>query len=133
MPRKRTQAAGPWLLIQEFPSYADAKAAQELIASLISEPILLRAKRYHPDSGNTIAEWRMTKVVRKAMGERTFGAEDVIAILLANDYHDSNTPRWLSNATKAGVLERLSPGNYRFLPATRANQLEMPCETPAPR
>lgn len=61
MPRTRTSRQQSWLLLMEFPSHADARAAQELLAEQFSEEIILRPKHQRPSDGN-VASWRMTLI-----------------------------------------------------------------------
>lgn len=116
MARRPTDRQKPWLLLMEFPTHADARAAQELLSEQFSEEIILRPKQQHPSTGN-VAAWRMTHVLRKELGNRTFGREEFDAMMLANNYQaGTHNMTWLSYATKHGVIERLRRGEYRFLP-----------------
>lgn len=116
MPRKPADPQKPWVLLIEFPSHADARAAQELLAEQFSEEIILRPKHQHPSDGN-IASWRMTHILRAELGNRTFGREEVDAVLLAHNYQGKVNMTWLTAAVRHGVIERLRRGEYRFLPA----------------
>jgi hypothetical protein len=98
----------------EFPSHADARAAQELLAEQFSEEIFLRPKHQHPSDGN-VASWRMSLILREELGNRTFGQEEIDAILLAHNYNGTTNTSWLYAATKHGVIARLRRGEYRFL------------------
>lgn len=115
MPRKSADRQKPWLLLMEFPSHADARAAQELLAEQFSEEIILRPKQQHPSDGN-VASWRMTHIIREELGNRTFGREELDAVLLVHNYSSKANRGWLTIATKHGIIERLQRGEYRFLP-----------------
>jgi hypothetical protein len=96
----------------EFHSHADAKAAKELLTEQFSEEITLRPKHQHPSDGN-VANWRMTHILRAELGNRTFGREEVDAVLIAHNYLGKSSRSWLVTA-KHGVIDRLRRGEYRF-------------------
>lgn len=126
MPRKAADSQKPWLLLIEFPSHADARAAQELLAEQFPEEIVLRPKFQHPSDGN-IASWRMTIILREELGSRTFRREEIDAVLLAHNYNAKINMGWLTAATKHGVIERLRRGEYRFLPAGAVAIRDLQC------
>lgn len=115
MARKYADRQQPWLLLIEFPSHADARAAQELLAEQFFEPTVLRPKVQFPSAGN-IASWRLTQRLRDDLGNRSFGREEVNQVCIANGYRAKSNMTWLTSAVKAGVIERLTRGEYRFLP-----------------
>lgn len=123
----------PWVLLIEFPCHADAAAARDLLSEQFQEKVLLRGKFQRPTDGN-IAKWRSTEILRAALSNRTFGLDEVREALLAAGYNGKHTnSAWLTRATRAGVIERLRPGEYRFL--STANHQHpapegIPCEAP---
>lgn len=129
MPRRVADRQKPWLLLIEFPSHLDAQAAQELIREQFSEEIILRPKQQHPSHGN-VATWRMTHILREELGNRTFGREEVDAVLLAHNYQSSTNTSWLTAAVRHGVIERLRRGEYRFLPTGAVATPDLPSRDP---
>lgn len=125
MTRKHSDRQQPWLLLIEFPSHADAQAAQELLAEQFPEEIFLRPKQQHPSDGN-VANWRLTHILREELGNRSFGREGLDAALLTHNYASGGNKTWLTIAVRAGIIERLARGEYRFLPLPTGAVAQVP-------
>lgn len=119
MPPRKESKSSPWVLLIEFPCWADADTARQMIREILSDEITLRAKHQHPSDGN-VARWRTTAIMREAMGARSFTSEDVEKVMLEHGYN--GTANWLTTAKRHGVIvairERRGPegGIYRFAP-----------------
>ena len=131
MPTIKHDPAKPWLLILEFPTHADAKAAQDLLADLLPTSAKLRPKQQRPTAAN-IGQWQFTKIARGAFGSRSFDKEAVQNLMLEHNYvgREPNAINWLSTARCYGVVEYLGKGQgYRFPAIIPSNHLEpSPCE-----
>lgn len=124
----------PWVLLLDFPSYADAEVAKQMIQEAFGDlfgEFTLRPKRHHPSHGN-IAQWRSTALLRSALSNRTFGIEEVQQVFIANGYLAADYRSWLTSACKFGAVERIARGLYRFPVAAspQPTTASTPCEAP---
>lgn len=108
--------AKPWLLILEFPTHADARAAQDLLSDLLPEQAAIRPKQQRPTSAN-VGQWQFTKIARAAFGPRSFDKEAVQNLMLEHNYlgREASATSWLSTAKRYGVLAYQRGKGYRFL------------------
>lgn len=107
----------PFRLIIDFPSYDDANCARELLEPLALGPITLRAKDdyFRPTTGQSP---RMRAMRRALASHRSFDREMIGEALEECGY--SSTVHTIGNFTelaiKHGVIKRLEPGLFEFLP-----------------
>jgi hypothetical protein len=105
----------PWLAICEFPAFDDAKAFQALVAECLNEQAQVRRKLEYRKQG-AFAEWRTTKIFRKAFVGRSFNAEMLAEAAINNGYCGTRSAisSWLRKATEESIVQKVGPGEWEF-------------------
>lgn len=103
-----------WLIVAEFPSYADAKAFQELVAPLGAISLVARVKHQY-DTGS-FPTWRMTKCLEQELSVNSFNKEMLHIAAQLHGFTALSATSWLGKAVSHGVIRRLERGVYEFIP-----------------
>lgn len=122
MPHKPPTDNVPWVATWEFPSFADADAFRALAVEMGFDAPLLRRKFAYEKQG-AFPNWRTSKAIREAIGNRTFDHEMVSNALMAAGYAGtrSSAYSWCARAVKNGMIEAI-PDGYRWLPPAGSPQ-----------
>ncbi len=106
----------PWIAIWEFPSFADANAFRILAQECGFDTPLLRRKFAYEKQG-AFPQWRTSRAIREALGNRSFDVEMIAKAFLDAGYSGttSSAYSWCRRAIANGMIEAV-PDGYRWLP-----------------